>query len=244
MASPFSNKFFSIAGQKERLNNVVQTLSVAVTGKDTSGQKASVVANTGSETANAILSTAANHPFITAGVAATAVTAAGLGATAGAAGSSSAGAATAATSTAGAATGVGLKTLAIVGGAGLLAGSLFNSGGKASTGAQTTTPSQIPSINPNPNQNTNQNPQTNPFQTSNNPFDVSGSNNKIDYNYRQSQDTTSNYTGYATPVQDTPSYLTATQDTSPQQTATTSTGTNWLLTAGIIVGAYYLTNKR
>ena len=242
----YDTKFFSIQGQKDRLYAAANAIKTAVTGStfDGTSAKDAIKATTSSSVTNKVIETAAKHPFITAGVAATAVTAAGLGATAGAAGSSSAGAATAATSTAGAATGAGLKTLAIVGGAGVLAGSLMSSGGKATTGAQTTTPSQNPSINPNPQQQVNQNPAVTPFQTANNPFGVSGSNNKIDYNYKQSQDTLTTYNAYADPSQTTPSYMTATQDTSPQQTATTSTGTNWLLIAGIALGAYYLTKDR
>jgi len=73
--SIFSNPFFSLAGQKERLTNVVATLKAAVTGQG-------VKSNTGSQIADKILGTAASHPFITAGVGAVAVAPAAAGAAA------------------------------------------------------------------------------------------------------------------------------------------------------------------
>ncbi len=63
----FQNKFLSAAGQKERLNNAVQTLKSSVTGK-------SVSANTKSAVVNTVLSKAASNPFATAAVAAVAIT--------------------------------------------------------------------------------------------------------------------------------------------------------------------------
>lgn len=62
----FSSPFFSLSGQKERLANVGSTLLSAITGKG-------VIADTGNQTANKILSTAASNPFTTAGIAAVAV---------------------------------------------------------------------------------------------------------------------------------------------------------------------------
>lgn len=73
--SIFANSFFSLAGQKERLLNVVETLKAAVT---TGG----IQAHTGSETVNKVLETAANHPFLTAGAAAVAINPAGAAAAA------------------------------------------------------------------------------------------------------------------------------------------------------------------
>jgi len=63
--SIFQNKFFSIAGQVERLKNVGATLVAAVTGKG-------VQANTSNTTVNKVLSTAASNPFTTAAVVAVA----------------------------------------------------------------------------------------------------------------------------------------------------------------------------
>lgn len=152
---------------------------------------------------------------------------------------SGASAATAATAAGTAGTGAGLTKLATVGGAGLIVGSLLNSGSKATTGPQTTTPKQDINLTPQPKQDTQQNPSISPTQKGY--FDVSGSNNKIEY--RQSQDTSSYYTAYALPNQTTPSYLTATQETTPTQSATSESGTNWLLIAGIAAGAYILAKR-
>jgi len=63
----FESKFFSVAGQKERISNVGQTLKAAVLGRG-------VTADTGSTTANKVLSAAASKPFLTAGVAAAGAT--------------------------------------------------------------------------------------------------------------------------------------------------------------------------
>lgn len=57
----FQKPFFSIAGQKERLANVVGVLKAPFTG-------GSVKANTSSKAVNAVLATVANHPLATATV--------------------------------------------------------------------------------------------------------------------------------------------------------------------------------
>lgn len=57
----FNNKFLSVAGQKERLTNAVQTVKSAVLGRG-------VVANTKSQTTNKVLSFAASNPFTTAAI--------------------------------------------------------------------------------------------------------------------------------------------------------------------------------
>lgn len=62
----FTNPFFSVAGQLERLSNVKNTLVAAVTGQG-------VKADTGNATVNKVLETAASHPFATAAVAATVI---------------------------------------------------------------------------------------------------------------------------------------------------------------------------
>jgi hypothetical protein len=64
--SIFTNSFFSAAGQKERLTNVVNTLKAAVTGKG-------VQAHTGIKALDTTLSAAASHPFLTAAAASVAV---------------------------------------------------------------------------------------------------------------------------------------------------------------------------
>lgn len=55
----FSNPFFSIAGQKERLANAGNTVLAAITGKG-------VVSNTGQKQVDAVLGFAASNPFLTA----------------------------------------------------------------------------------------------------------------------------------------------------------------------------------
>lgn len=60
--SIFSNSFFSVAGQKERLSNVVATLGAAVNPFDSS----KVVANVSNPTGKAVLELAANNPYTTA----------------------------------------------------------------------------------------------------------------------------------------------------------------------------------
>jgi hypothetical protein len=64
----FQNDFFSIAGQKERLGNVVNTLSAAVGIKG-----GGVVSNTGNKTIDSALGAAASHPFVSAAVVATVI---------------------------------------------------------------------------------------------------------------------------------------------------------------------------
>lgn len=61
----FTNKFLSVAGQKERLANVGATLKASLTGKG-------VVADTGSKTVDKVLSAAASNPYTTAGIVAVA----------------------------------------------------------------------------------------------------------------------------------------------------------------------------
>lgn len=224
----FKNKFLSKAGQKERLTNVVKTINAAFNPLS----KDKVIANTPSKTANKVLETVANHPYVTAGIVAGGITAAKNIPQMAVAVKGSAATTTGAYS-------IG-KTAIATGLGGLALGSLLSGGGKATTGDQITKPQQFPSINPQPKQDTNQNPTINPNQTGGNPFNLSGNDNYVLYNYRQSQDTTSNYTAYALPNQVTPSNLTASQETTPSQSATSESGTNWLTIAAIAAGAYIL----
>lgn len=70
--SIFSNPFFSIAGQKERITNVGKTLNAAF---NPFAKVKGVTAKTGSETLNKVLSSVASHPYVSAGVVAAGVTA-------------------------------------------------------------------------------------------------------------------------------------------------------------------------
>jgi hypothetical protein len=68
----FENKFFSAAGQKERISNVGATLKAAVTGKG-------VQSNTGIKAVDSVLSAAASRPFTTAAIGAAGFSAATIG---------------------------------------------------------------------------------------------------------------------------------------------------------------------
>jgi hypothetical protein len=71
MATLFSSSFFSIAGQKERLANVVGVVNAAFN----PFSKSTVEANVSNPTMKAALETVANHPYVSAGVIAGGVTA-------------------------------------------------------------------------------------------------------------------------------------------------------------------------
>lgn len=64
MASIFQSSFFSIAGQKERLANVVGVVNAAFN----PFSKSTVEANVSNPTMKTALETVANHPYVTAGV--------------------------------------------------------------------------------------------------------------------------------------------------------------------------------
>lgn len=74
MASIFKNKFFSVAGQKERLANAGKTIVAAVLPKSLGGGVSSTLNPTSKvgKVANKVLETAASHPFATAAVGAVA----------------------------------------------------------------------------------------------------------------------------------------------------------------------------
>jgi len=70
--SIFTNPFFSIAGQTERIKNVGSTLNAAF---NPFAKVKGVTSNTGNVTADKILSTVASHPYVSAGIVAGGVTA-------------------------------------------------------------------------------------------------------------------------------------------------------------------------
>lgn len=70
MVVSFSNSFFSLSGQAERLSNAGSTILAAVTGKG-------VTSNTGVNVIDKVLGAAASNPFITAAAGAVAVNPAG-----------------------------------------------------------------------------------------------------------------------------------------------------------------------
>ena len=229
--SIFQNKFFSAAGQKERISNVVNVLKIATTGKDVKGQKTQIVANTNSKITNKAFETIANHPYITAGVIAGGMTAVkAVSKSSAIVGASSAAKSSAVISGT-------AKTALIAGGAGIIAGSIFSGGSKSSSQPkQITTPKQETSQSVSPNQGVNQTPYIMPSQKG--AIDVSGYGNTV--KYRQSQDT---YTyNYAQPFQYTQPTQIPTQTTSPEQTATSEAGTSvpWVALAIVGVGAYVL----
>jgi len=71
MASTFNQPFFSVAGQVERLKNVVGVVNAAFNPLS----KATVTANVSNPTMKAALETVSNHPYVSAGIIAGGVTA-------------------------------------------------------------------------------------------------------------------------------------------------------------------------
>jgi hypothetical protein len=226
--SIFQNKFFSVAGQAERIRNVGATLASAVSG-------GGVQAHTSSKTANKILSTIASHPFISAGVATGGIYAgkalipavsgslkAGTGATAGAVAGK-----TATTST--------LKTGLLYAGAGALAGSMLSGGGslrQAQDANQYTQPEQEAS----PTQQSTSDITQDAFLRADGDIYQSGQGNILNANR------------YLRSSQDAFTYLNPIQTASPQQITTPSfsagqsaeQGTNWVIPALIVAGALIL----
>lgn len=228
MATPFSKPFFSVAGQKERLSNVVNVLKIATTGKDTSGQKTSIVSNTGNKVVDKVLSTAANHPYATAAVATAGIMAAkalpaaiatkgGAAAVAGSTGSSA------------------IKNLAIGAVGGAVLGGIFDKGSSANPN-QNIIPNQTNTQTSSADQTTTYG-DTSIDNSIRNKYFISGSpNTSIGGTYQSNP--------YAqSPSQDLIPSFSPSQDIAAEQTATASSGTNWLLVAAVIAGAYYLTNE-
>lgn len=223
----FTNRFFSIAGQRERISNVGQTLKAAVTLRG-------VQANTGNRTTDTILSAAASNPYLTAFIPAAAKVAAG-GAAVGSAKVAAGGAAAAKTSAAAKAASLGaaktgglLRTGALIGG-GLLAGSLLNKGG-----SQTQEPTQ--DLNPFQEVGQTQEIETNPYQTGDlgdTGAWIRGDGNIIDQRkfLRQEQPTLLYPFQTAQPIQ---------QTSAQQETGQSATNTDWLMVALVGAGAYLL----
>jgi hypothetical protein len=226
----FTAPFFSWEGQGERISNVFSTLGAAI-GLVPGG----VTAHTGNYAGDIALGTAANHPFITAGLGAVGYTALGLGATTEAAAVGTAG--TASTSA------IGLSSIrtALIGGAvGLGAGLLLGGGGSQTSNQQ---PSQNTSPTISPTQQSTQQPQQNP---SVNPYQAGGSASIVNspgssLSYNQSQDTYSTFNLYQpnsqAPTQSTPSTFT------PAQTLTSDQSSSSLLLPALIVGAALVLSK-
>jgi hypothetical protein len=243
--SIFDNRFFSVAGQKERLQNVVDTLKIAV--NPFSSQK--ITATTASPAVNKALEAVANNPYTTAGALALGATAAGIGIKTAA---SIAAAATPKVAAAAAAAGTStiLKTAVIAGAAGAAAGAVLSGSGgsKSSTAPQTQslnlTPSQITS----PSQITNYNTQTTntSAQTTNTSSRniITGSPYASIYN---PLDTTQAYNPLTSLNQNPNLSSSPSQDTSGSQAAaqTAAAGaTNPLMLLAIGAAALYLYQKK
>lgn len=156
----FKNKFFSVAGQKERLANVGKTVVSAVS----PGGK--VQSNTGLSIIDKPLSAVASHPFISAGVAAAAVTyaPAAVAALRTAVPSVSTAAATGGSLSLGRT--AGIAAAAATGGL-LIGSSLGGKGGEGGAGgtAQTAPQTQTPTQTTSASQEQTQNPSIAPTQT-------------------------------------------------------------------------------
>ena len=228
----FTNSFFSIAGQKERISNVGQVLGIA-TGVY-NPQKLTISASTPSKTLNKGLEIVANHPYATAGVVATGITAAKL------APSILAGTSKAATTTAIAKSSFSTGTkLAVAAGTGLLAGSLFGSKGSSSTPSQNVQPNQQPIQNTNPKQDTLFTPTISPNQ--NDTSSQSGTGNM--WYQTKNQNTYSEVYNYQNPSQDTIPSFPVSQDTNADQTSTASSGIDWVTIGLIGAGIYFLAKE-
>lgn len=262
----FQSNFFSFAGQKERLSNVVQTVKAAVTGKG-------VQSNTGVGAVDKVLSTAASNPFVTAGVVAAGVSAAGYAPTATGSLAKSEGttliqgavqsaknaitrtaagsAATGGAATIASNTGSNVaKTAIIAGGAGIAAGYILSGQPSSQSSAST---SQNPSFNPDQKQSGSQTIEQQPFQdNSQNSFDTQNTSN---YNYGagsiySGSSQTPSFSSYpeqstsANPLFDQDAGFSAEQETAADTGASaTSSGSNGLVTAAIVLGAFYLLSK-
>lgn len=225
----FTNSFFSIAGQKERLANVGQVLGIA-TGVY-NPQKLTISASTPSKILNKGLEVVANHPYATAGVVATGITAAKLTPTILTSKTAMAGSAQIAKSS----FSTGTK-LAVAAGTGLLAGSLFGSKGSSSNPSQSVQPIQQPTQNTNPKQETMFTPTINPSQT-----DTSSQSGTGNIWYQtKTQNTYSEAYNYQNPSQDTTPSFPVSQDTNADQTSTASGGIDWLTVGLIGAGIYFL----
>jgi hypothetical protein len=216
--------FFSIQGQKEALTRAGKVL-----GGSLGLNKEQIIGTTKSPVLNTVLSTAATHPFITAAVATVGVTRLGLGVKMGGFRAATASSAVGAAGTTNSVFNVARTALPYIalGGAGAALASLLTPRGTSPR--QTITPSLGASQAVTPNQEVDYGD----AYTDNSIYQRAGRDIGA---LSQANPLTQS------PSQYTPSSQATTQDTSAAQTA--SVGTNWLLVAGLFVGAYFLTNKQ
>lgn len=228
MASIFKNKFFSLAGQKERVTNVVKTVVSAVTLKG-------VKSNTGNAVVDKVLSSAASNPYVTAGIATAVVKAPAIISAVKSSGTTSA--ITSKVVSTGASFGASsaFKAGAVGAVVGYVAGSL-DKGSATSKADQTITPQFTPTQDTTvtPNQYTDNTQIT--YTTTKNVNSGSGSINSV-----SSQDPSLT----STPTQETNTIPTFTpkQDINADQTSSASGETNWGTILAIGIGLYFLSKN-
>jgi hypothetical protein len=217
----FDNSFFSVAGQKERLTNVANWVKYSFTGSPRTDYKLNP------DYQPNIVEQIASHPYLTAGVGATAwsvgTALAGYGSTTAAVGSSTTATAIG-TATATKSTSIGIGKSLSLAAAGFFGGSLLTGKSGLTAAPQDQNLSQQPSVI---NDSRQENIQT---TTQNTYYNIINSPNA---NLQGSPVQTPNFT----PVQYIPTYqetgMTATQGQE-------SSGTNWGMIAAIGLGAAFL----
>lgn len=226
----FKNNFFSVAGQKERLGNVVDVLKIAINPLT----KERIVANTPSKTVNTILEAGANHAYTTAGIAAAGITAvryapAALNAIK-SPGTLSFGSAAPGLS----------KGLLAAGALGVGAGLLFGGSGGLKAAPQNSTQTQQPTINNDNRQFNNQNnsQDNRQYNTQTTNYIIKNSPGAgIQGDPLQSPSSSPSFSPSQSPVQSVPSELSAGQSASQAQS---NSGTNWGMIALVGAAAYFL----
>jgi hypothetical protein len=228
MASIFQNKFFSVAGQKERVTNVVKTIASAVTLKG-------VQSNTGNAVVDKVLSAGASNPYVTAGIATVIVKAPAIISAVKSSGTASA--VTSKVASTGAS--IGASSAIKAGAVGVVAGYVAGSLGKDSATSKADqniapqfTPTQDTTVTP--NQYTDNTQIT--YTTTKNVNSGSGSINSV-----SSQDPSLT----STPTQETNTIptFTPTQDINADQTSSASGSTNWGTILAVGIGLYLLSKN-
>lgn len=214
---------------KTNLKNVANVLKVAITGKDLSGNKAKVTANTKSPVLNKVLEAGANNPFVTAGI----VTG-GIYATKTAV-------STIATATAIKTTGTKLATSGLTSklGAYILPALGGYAIGSLTSGTKAGASNPFQSVNPAPTQNTrtSQDTTANTWNTSNITNKTTGANSPLYSSAEPYFSTDVSPSQTSNPTQ--PLSVTTGQDS----TGGSASGTNWVTIALIGAGIYFLTKQ-
>lgn len=217
----FNNSFFSVAGQKERLNNVGSTFKTLFLGGDRvfAVNPSTGIAGRDVTTASRVVIGAAALPLAY-GAFTTLAPSYALGSSA-----------VTGVAAKGAAFG-GLKGLGLAAGAGAIAGYALRSGGNAApqTQSQTQNPSNITDARQDNYQDSRQ------YNTQDTRYTIRDS---AGASIAGSPSQSPSLNAYQTPTQSTPSSISASQEAQQSQ----ALGNDWVLPALIAVGAIFLTRK-